>query len=166
MQNNKLTLGGKDLEVNEGGGGGVKFSVAASSGNTVIAGTAQLGTSVGNTVTCNGRMKIVNEFQLDDSDVTISGDAVAANSSYMLLSSESSTSDDLHEMTGGVRGQIVVLQAASSHTITVHNNEGDAGTNKFLLNGDSDFVMNSVGDSLQCIYRHGVGWCEIGRSAN
>jgi hypothetical protein len=166
MGNDKLTLGGKDLEVNAGGGNGVKFSVAASSGNTIINGTTQLGDAVGDTVTCNGRMRIVNEIQYADSAVTISGDAIAANSSYMILTSQSSTADALHEMTGGVTGQIIVLQAADGHTITVHNNEGDASTNKFLLNGDADFVMNSVGDSLQCIYRNGVGWCEIGRSAN
>ena len=166
MGNDKLTLGGKDLEVNAGGGNGVKFSVAASSGNTVINGTAQLGDAVGDTVTCNGRMRIVNEIQYADSAVTISEDAIAANSSYMILSGQGATTDALHEMTGGVTGQIVVLQAADGHTITVHNNEGDASTNKFLLNGDADFVMNSVGDSLQCIYRNGVGWCEIGRSAN
>ena len=111
-------------------------------------------------------MRIANEIQYVDSDVTISGDAVAANSSYMILSGEGATSDALHEMTGGITGQIVVLQAADGHTITVNHNEDGAGTNKFLLNGAVDFALNSVGDSLQCIYRNGVGWCEIGRSAS
>lgn len=77
---------------------------------------------------------------------------------YYTLTSESGTSDQLDRIDGLNQGEIVLLQAASGHTITVA-----AGT---YMKMPSNFVLNNVYDKLEMICEGSSVCSDKGRHSN
>ena len=82
--------------------------------------------------------------------VSLASDVLAAGSNRnVVVDSESSTSDDLIEITGLSVGQHIWLVAAAGHTITVRHNDAGA-TNKIHLNGNTDVVLDEDNPLVLC----------------
>jgi len=75
---------------------------------------------------------------------------ITVTDSYHIVTSASS-SDDLKTINGGTQaGQILVLQAATGKTLTVHKNDGN-------IKMASDITLDAVTESLTLIY-NGANW--------
>ncbi len=75
---------------------------------------------------------------------TLSGGVAASGDNRnLVIAAETSTIDDMIELTGLTVGDKVLLRADTGDTITVKHNAGGA-TIKILLQDDSDFVLDEV----------------------
>lgn len=81
-------------------------------------------------------------------------DAFAVSRGYHVLSAESSTSDNLATIYGGAAGYIIVLQAASGHTITVKHGAGN-----IYLSGAADYTLS--GSKKLLLMRDGTNWADV-----
>ena len=80
---------------------------------------------------------------------TIATAAITANSSFIELTSESGVTDTLSTINGGVDGMMVILKAASGHTITVDElGNIDTGTGTKVMNGEADKFLLIFDESI------------------
>lgn len=95
---------------------------------------------------------------------TLSGDAFTADTASgsgagrYVLTSESGSTDNLATINGCQNGDMVILFAASGHTITVQH-----GVGNIKLQGGLNFTLNSVHDH---IVLHKVGTTFAGHGIN
>lgn len=91
--------------------------------------------------------------------VTLASDAFVWTKSYHVITSQSGTADDLATISGATGNTRAVLQAATTHTITVKN-----GTGNIFLNGAADFSLS--GDKTLELFYDGTNWSDIGAGGN
>lgn len=94
--------------------------------------------------------------------VTLSGGAFSYQNghTHYLVTSETGTSDDLTTIDNLEEGAIIVISAASGHTITAKD-----GTGNLSLN--TDRALDSVADKLLLMGHDSVSaWCELSYSDN
>ena len=133
--------------------GDSKFTVAGDTGNTVIAGT--LGVT--------GNAAFTGFVDLGAvSELTISGGAVTATSSYHTIDTQDDdATDDLTTINGGAAGDILI--------VTPNNSDRDVtfkdATGNLRLAGSADFAPGDNTDTLMLVYS-GTYWVEISRSNN
>lgn len=85
--------------------------------------------------------------------LTISSGAVTTDRSYHHISAEAGSSDDLDTITEVEDRQLLILQAASGHTITVKHDTGN-----ITLNGESDIVLS--GSKTLILFYDGTSWSD------
>lgn len=93
----------------------------------------------------------------------VSSGSVVLSSSYHELTAESGGTDDLDNLTGGTKGDLVILTPAPTYTIVVKHASGGSG--QIYLNGGSDFTMLYSGGSIDHLILWNIGdaWIEVGR---
>ena len=105
---------------------------------------------------------IFNRFiNFGDTELTISGGAVTAVSSYHSIDTESdAATDDLDTINGGSDGDLLILRAANSaRTVVVKDGS-------FIqLAGGADCTLDHINDTLTLIKRSAT-WVELSRSDN
>lgn len=97
-------------------------------------------------------------------ELTVSSGAITITNSLHTVDTESdAASDDLDTINGGVDGMRLILRAANSaRDVVVKHNTGN-----ILLDGSTDFTLDTVWDQIELIYRaSGTSWLEISRSNN
>lgn len=104
-----------------------------------------------------------------DSTLTVASGVVTATKSYHSIAGEGGNSDNLDVIDGGVDGMIMVIRPSDdADTITVRHNQDAGGGGNIFLNGDSDFAMDDIDDTLTLIYDAGLdggtgAWIEVSR---
>ena len=129
-----------------------KFNVTAASGNTTIAGT--LAVTGKSTFTAGNVFTKVSTTLPDATTFAVTG-------GWHELTSQSSTTDTIEGITGGVAGQILILTAAATHTITLTDG---TDTNDFMLGANIDIVGNN-GDTVTLMF-NGTNWLKIAHGDN
>jgi hypothetical protein len=92
--------------------------------------------------------------------VTIADDTITRTRSYHIVSAESGTADDLVTINGSSPGDLLVIQPASGHTITVKDGAGNIVTET----GD-DVVLAGSGAHLLLVCGDDGNWHAIGDNA-
>ena len=86
---------------------------------------------------------------------TIASGAITVSSSFIELTSESGSSDNLSTINGGVDGMMIVLKVASGHTITVDETINiDTGSGTKVMNAEEDKFLLIFDVSL-------LKWCKV-----
>lgn len=103
------------------------------------------GVQIGLNAPYNAPLQISTRLVFGNADVAIASGQVSMSgkTSYLTVSAESGTADDLVNLTGFSTGTLVILRAAVGHTITVKH-----GTGVFQLAGGKDCVLSNTEDKL------------------
>lgn len=96
-----------------------------------------------------------NSVTLQSGATTIGTDAISVGAGYLVLTSETGTSDNLATISSTPTGKTIVIRAATGHTITVKH-----GTGNIFLNGATDFVLS--GDKALALFCNGTNWSDVG----
>jgi len=98
----------------------------------------------------------VNAYKLPTAQAaTLSSDAFTATKGYVIITSQTGTTDNLATINGGSGNTLIVIQAAASNTITVKN-----GTGNIFLNGGADVALS--GDKTLALFYDGTNWADLG----
>lgn len=117
---------------------------------------SELDTAIGNVLSGANIFSQLNLGIL--TNYNIASGSIAPTVTRVKLTSETGVTDTLDTMTGGVEGDLVILQAASGHTITLTHN---AGTDGFNFNGGADLTL-SGNKALMLLYDATVDrWLEL-----
>ena len=95
---------------------------------------------------------------------TLSSNAFTASLSFHFVDNQNGDpNDQCDTISGGVMGQLLVLQSLSSARDTWFFD----GTGNIKMNVSSNFQLNNVADTVMFIYNANNSlWCEIARSDN
>ncbi len=84
--------------------------------------------------------------------LTIAGGVITiANECYVTINAQAGVTDDLDTINGTVEGQIIVLQAAASDTITLKHAAGNIVTatgGDVIMTGNQEFMLQDNGTNL------------------
>jgi len=95
----------------------------------------QLDAAIGNVL--SGSNPFTRQL-FSNSALTLATDALnVLNASYVTVSAETGTTDNLKTLSNLASGQVVILRAASTHVITIKH-----GTGNIFLNGSADLTMS------------------------
>ena len=131
-------------------GGGVAVGVLANSLNVVLAGSAT----------------VSNVLNLKPVAVTIASGAITRTASVHVVDTEGGAgTDDLHTISGGVEGDILVLYSSVAARDTTVKDQTTLGSGNINLAGGADFSLSHPYDKLVLIFR-AVQWDELTRSNN
>jgi hypothetical protein len=89
--------------------------------------------------------------------VTISDDAITRTREYHVVSAESGTSDNLATINGGSVGDLLVIQPADGHTLTVQD-----GVDNIVTETGNDIVLNGSEDHLLLVLANDGNWYTVG----
>lgn len=110
-------------------------TAAPNTAATFNAPLGQLDAAIGNTL--NGSNPFTRQV-FTNSALTLATDALnVLNASYVTVSAETGTADNLKTLSNLASGQVVILRAASTHVITIKH-----GTGNIFLNGSADLTMS------------------------
>lgn len=93
--------------------------------------------------------------------LTISSGAITVLQGYHVVTSESSTSDDLDTINGGAAGDLLVLQAASSHTIRLRSSNLSGGNIIFNDGPSQSIIVPITGEQLILLQYNGSNWVAL-----
>lgn len=143
------SVDGSTLEavINEGGNATVDFRVEGDTMDVVKVDASE------NRLELAGRQRDIRENK------QIASNAITITSKWQHLQSESSTTDFLDTITGGITGETVRITAQSGHTITVRD-----AVDNIRLNGSTNKTVGS-GDVL-LMYFNGSTWQQESYSNN
>lgn len=91
----------------------------------------------------------------DSTAKTLSSDTLTIDKDFHVVSAQTGTTDNLATISGGKKGQLLALRAASGHTITAKTGTGN------LKFGDGDDIVVS-GDKTLFLYFDGTTWYDVG----
>ena len=130
-----------------------KFTVASSDGDTAIAGTL----AVTGTSTFTGGAILQKE------STTLPNEAIftVTKGWHELTSYGGGNADSIEGAAGGTTGQILILTAATGHTITLTDG---TDSNDFMIGSDIDIVGDNR-DTVTLMY-NGTNWLKIGHGDN
>lgn len=100
----------------------------------------------------------INQIQRVGISVISAGVITVAGSYYRVDTEGSAASDDLDTINGGVIGQILLLESATSSRDTTVKH----GTGNILLSYQEDYTLSTT-NYLLVLYYNGSFWTEIGR---
>jgi len=111
----------------------------------------------------------MTRFGRNASNTTISSGILTATHTVVRVVPESSTADDVDEITAGEDGDFLILSNASNtDTITYKHNNASTAANRLRLAGGADFAAVNRYDYIMLIYRSSghAAWFEVSRSDN
>ena len=103
-----------------------------------------------------------------DSLLTIATGAVTATQTYHSIAGEGGAADQLDSIASGADGDLLILRPSSDTVnITVAHNQAAASGNNILLNGNTNYLMDDIDDTITLIYDVGLdtsgAWIELSR---
>ena len=105
-------------------------------------------------------LTVNDKFNLQASSTAISAGAIAYANGYMEIGPESGTADDLDTITGGVKGDILIIRSSSSsNTITILHSGGN-----ILTSTTESIVLDSSADKVMFINQDGTNWAQVASS--
>ena len=103
-------------------------------------------------------------FRFEDESLTISSGSVTLTNSYIFVSAEGESADDLDTILGGTDGMILVVRVAGCCTVTLKD-VTSGPTGRLSLNGD--FGLTHEDDTITLLYHASRSqWVELSRSDN
>ena len=109
---------------------------------------------------------ISNVLNLKPVEVTVASGAIARTASVHVVDTEGGAgTDDLHTISGGVEGDILILYSNITTRDTTVKDQTTLGSGNINLAGGADFSLSHPYDKLVLIFR-AVQWDELTRSNN
>tara|TARA_R100000781_G_C4072360_1_gene124899 strand:- start:5 stop:1366 length:1362 start_codon:yes stop_codon:yes gene_type:complete len=152
LNNNVNIKGDNKTFTVENDAGDDKFTVDTDNGDTTITGTLAV----------TGKSTFTGGAILQKESTTLSAATTfAVTKGWHELTSNSGYTDSIVGATGGTAGQILILTAATGHTITLTDG---TDSNDFMIGSDIPIVGDNR-DTVTLIY-NGTNWLKIGHGDN